>query len=198
MLNQGTSSWRGGEDSAQQAVVLFLENTRGRDLRPLDVTRPRRLIQPQARLVLGSNIFPLSLHAATEGNKVAPEVHQRIVQAFERERVRDVFSRFVPETVVDQVLARTDKDLRLGGVSLESTVMFTDLRGFTTFSEALPPARVIECLNVYLSEMTEALNREGWSKRDSRIFMLLQEERAGVKIAEPEEKIQAILKNDRG
>ena len=75
--------------------------------------------------------------------------------------MRDVFSRFVPEDVVDQVLARTDSDLRLGGVSLESTVMFTDLRGFTTFSEALPPARVIECLNVYLSEMTEAIQEHG-------------------------------------
>ena len=50
--------------------------------------------------------------------------------------------------------------------------------------------------NTVLQEMTEALNREGWAKRDSRIFMLLQEERAGVKIAEPEEKIQAILKRD--
>ena len=84
-----------------------------------------------------------------------------LLAAFERERVRDVFSRFVPEAVVDQVLARTDQDLRLGGVSLESTVMFTDLRGFTTFSEALPPARVIECLNVYLSEMTEAIQNHG-------------------------------------
>jgi adenylate cyclase len=84
-----------------------------------------------------------------------------LLAAFERERVRDVFSRFVPEAVVDQVLARTDSDLRLGGVSLESTVMFTDLRGFTTFSEALPPARVIECLNVYLSEMTDAIQEHG-------------------------------------
>src|SRR5512133_618029 len=84
-----------------------------------------------------------------------------LLAAFERERVRDVFSRFVPETVVEQVLARTDHDLRLGGVSLESTVMFTDLRGFTTFSEALPPARVIECLNGYLEEMTDAILGHG-------------------------------------
>jgi adenylate cyclase len=84
-----------------------------------------------------------------------------LLAAFERERVRDVFSRFVPETVVEQVLSRTDRDLRLGGVSLESTVMFTDLRGFTTFSEALPPARVIECLNGYLEEMTDAILAHG-------------------------------------
>ena len=39
--------------------------------------------------------------------------------------------------------------------------MFTDLRGFTTFSEALPPARVIECLNGYLAEMTDAILEHG-------------------------------------
>ena len=39
-----------------------------------------------------------------------------IFGAFERERVRDLFSRFVPEAVVDEVLARADDELRLGGV----------------------------------------------------------------------------------
>ena len=85
-----------------------------------------------------------------------------LLAAFERERVRDVFSRFVPESVVEQVLARTDSDLRLGGVSLVGTIMFTDLRGFTTFSESLPADRVIQAVNYYLSEMTEAiLEHEG-------------------------------------
>jgi len=45
-------------------------------------------------------------------------------------------------------------------------------------------------------EMTEALNRDGWGDRDSRIFMLLQEERAGVNIKVPQEAIQQVL--DRG
>jgi adenylate cyclase len=84
-----------------------------------------------------------------------------LLAAFERERVRDVFSRFVPETVVEQVLARADEDLRLGGVTLEGTVMFTDLRGFTSFSESLPAPRVIEVLNVYLSEMSDAIMNHG-------------------------------------
>lgn len=50
--------------------------------------------------------------------------------------------------------------------------------------------------NTVLAEMTEAMNREGWAKRDSRIFMSLQEERAGVNIKEPEAKVQEILKRD--
>jgi adenylate cyclase len=81
--------------------------------------------------------------------------------AFERERVRDVFSRFVPAPVVSDVLARTDSDLRLGGVTMEATVMFTDLRGFTSFSESQPPSEVIKAVNVYLSEMTEAVHGHG-------------------------------------
>ena len=47
--------------------------------------------------------------------------------------------------------------------------------------------------NVVHSEMTEALNRKGWADIDSRVFMTLQEERAGVKIAEPDETIQERL-----
>jgi len=78
-------------------------------------------------------------------------------EAIERERVRDVFSRFVPASVVDQVLASTNENLRLGGVERDCTVLFSDLRGFTSFSESQPAASVIEVVNHYLSEMTEAI-----------------------------------------
>ena len=49
--------------------------------------------------------------------------------------------------------------------------------------------------NLVLEEMTEALNR-GWGHRDSRVAMLLQEERAGVRIAVPPEKIREALEQD--
>jgi 3-hydroxyisobutyrate dehydrogenase-like beta-hydroxyacid dehydrogenase len=49
--------------------------------------------------------------------------------------------------------------------------------------------------NLTLEEMTEALNR-GWDQRDSRAAMLLQEERAGVQIAVPREKIREVLERD--
>ena len=80
--------------------------------------------------------------------------------AFEREQARDAFARFVPEAVVDQVLAYAD-GVRLGGVRGEATVMFSDLRGFTSFSETLEPERVIESLNRYLTEMSEAILDHG-------------------------------------
>jgi adenylate cyclase len=86
---------------------------------------------------------------------------QLVTVAFERERVRDLFSRFVPENVVDEVLASADHELRLGGVQREGTVMFTDLRGFTTFAEQLTPDHVIDVLNHYLSEMSDSILDHG-------------------------------------
>jgi len=50
--------------------------------------------------------------------------------------------------------------------------------------------------NITLEEMTEALNR-GWADRDSRVAMLLQEERAGVQIKVAEEAIKEALAIDK-
>ncbi len=85
---------------------------------------------------------------------------QLVTEAFERIRAVDLFARFVPEDVVDQVLASAD-GLRLGGVQRAGTVMFTDLRGFTSFSEKLTPSQVIDVLNHYLSEMSDAILDNG-------------------------------------
>ncbi|MHB8694389.1 MAG: CHASE2 domain-containing protein [Solirubrobacteraceae bacterium] len=85
---------------------------------------------------------------------------QLLTTAFEQVRVRDLFARFVPENVVDEVLKSAD-GLRLGGVQREGTVMFTDLRGFTSVAESLTPTRVIDVLNHYLSEMSDAILDHG-------------------------------------
>jgi 3-hydroxyisobutyrate dehydrogenase len=49
--------------------------------------------------------------------------------------------------------------------------------------------------NLTYAEMTDALNR-GWDKRDSRSFLILQQERAGLNIKVPVEDIEAVLKRD--
>ena len=84
-----------------------------------------------------------------------------LLETRERRRMRQIFARFVPRDVVDDVIERTDDDLRLGGVRRDGTVVFTDLRGFTTFSEQLAPEQVVGVVNQYLSEMTEAILRHG-------------------------------------
>ena len=102
-------------------------------------------VYPLAALIL-AGVGSLAVHLVTE--------------AFERIRTIDLFSRFVPEDVVDEVLKSAD-GLRLGGVQRAGTVMFTDLRGFTSFAESLQPAQVIDVLNHYLSEMSDAILNHG-------------------------------------
>ena len=105
-----------------------------------------------------SFVYPLTaLALATMG---ALGVH--IVQtAFEREQVRSVFARFVPEAVVKDVLKQTDDDLRLASKQVYGTVLFTDLRAFTSASEHLSPPVVIDVINHHLEEITNAVLDHG-------------------------------------
>ena len=99
---------------------------------------------------------PVILRARINAGLTKKRLHD-----LERARVHDVFSRFLPEHVVDDVLDRTDDDLRLGGVSTVGTVMFTDLRGFTSFSERRSPELVIDALNRYFDETSDAILEHG-------------------------------------
>ena len=79
----------------------------------------------------------------------------------ERRRTRTAFARFVPAAVVDRVLEQAEDGLRLGGEEVLGTVLFSDIRGFTSFSESHPASEVIDILNRYLSEMTDAIMGHG-------------------------------------
>jgi adenylate cyclase len=99
---------------------------------------------------------PVLLRARISAGLTKKRLHE-----LERERLRGVFARFLPETMVDEVLLRTDGDLRLGGVRLVSTALFADLRGFTGFAERTPPDDVIAVLNRYFGEMSDAVLDNG-------------------------------------
>ena len=111
-----------------------------------------RCIEMGAEDYLPKPFDPVLLRARINAGLAKKRLHD-----LEQERVRSVFSRFVPEHVVEDVLARTDGDLRLGGSREVGTVMFTDIRGFTAYAEAAEPQRVIELLNEYFGEMIDAI-----------------------------------------
>ena len=115
-----------------------------------------RCIELGAEDYLPKPVDPVLLRARMNGCLTKKRLHD-----LEREHVRDLFSRFVPEPVVEEVLRRTDEDLQLRGVRVDATVMFSDLRSFTAFAEATPADEVIEVLNDYLSEMSDAILDHG-------------------------------------
>ena len=79
----------------------------------------------------------------------------------ERERARALFARFVPSDVVDDVLLQAGDDLRLGGVELDGTALFVDLRAFTPFVETHGPEDVLRVLNQYLETSSNAIHEQG-------------------------------------
>lgn len=76
----------------------------------------------------------------------------------ERHRVTQVFARYVAKDVVDEVLASPEGAVAtLAGASRPMSVLFADLRGFTSASENAKPEEVVAALNVYLDAMTQAV-----------------------------------------
>lgn len=78
----------------------------------------------------------------------------------ERRQLRGAFSRYVSANVVDSLMKDPAK-LKLGGQRRNMSVLFSDLRGFTTLSEGLRPEELVEVLNKYLDEMTNIVFEEG-------------------------------------
>lgn len=80
-----------------------------------------------------------------------------VVQYFltdrEKRHIKSAFQHYVPAKVVDQISENFEK-LKLGGEKRELSVLFSDIRGFTSISETLQPEDLVRLLNTYLTRMT--------------------------------------------
>lgn len=77
----------------------------------------------------------------------------------ERRRVQDTFGHYVDPAVMRQLLDEGSGALELGGKLCDIAVLFVDIRGFTTMSEALDPPTVVEIINRYLTLTTDCIMR---------------------------------------
>ena len=83
-------------------------------------------------------------------------VYQYWVESAEKRKVKRIFSRYVSPDVYRELLDNPDA-ASLGGTRREMSVLFSDLRGFTTFSEGRTPEEVIDQLNEYFAVMVEVV-----------------------------------------
>ncbi|TAK14148.1 MAG: adenylate/guanylate cyclase domain-containing protein [Anaerolineae bacterium] len=90
---------------------------------------------------------------------VLPTLEQAVTQEVEKRRVRGLFSRFISPEMVNQILET--QDLSSLNKRTELTILFSDIRSFTTISERLTPEEVVALLNPYLHVMSEVIHRNG-------------------------------------
>jgi adenylate cyclase len=76
----------------------------------------------------------------------------------EKEKIRDTFGRFVSRDVAEAVL---NERIPLAGERREVSILFQDIRGFTTLSEKTDPAVLVHILNQFFTEMVAAVEAEG-------------------------------------
>ncbi len=83
-------------------------------------------------------------------------VHRAATQEREKRFYRDTFAHYVPRQVVDQMLD-SGRLPQFGGERREMTVLFSDIRSFTTYSEAHSPEEVVDQLSEYLTAMVDVI-----------------------------------------
>lgn len=83
-------------------------------------------------------------------------VYRALTEEREKRKVRNVFSKYVSPDVVTELLAHPPE---LGGVDKELTVLFSDIRGFTSLSEGMTPQELVNHLNLYLTAMTDIIHQ---------------------------------------
>lgn len=125
------------------------------------ISRPVRLLAEQSRRVRNldfENTKPVPGSYIKELDEAAAAFNQMIDGLRERQMIRDLFGKYVPKTVVAELLR--DKG-HLNPRSVEATILFVDIARFTALSESLSPRRVVDTLNAYFSGVAEIIEKHG-------------------------------------
>ena len=105
-------------------------------------------------LPMGSTLVAITLAYLANG------LASFILERRRGQQIKGAFAKYVSAQVVEQMVAHPEL-LKLGGERRELTLLFSDLAGFTSISEKLPPDGVAHLINAYLTAMTRVILAEG-------------------------------------
>lgn len=119
------------------------------------ITSPvRTLVAGMQEVLKGNLAHRLQVEREDEIGFLARSFNDMVGGLEEREKIRDIMNKVVSPEIAYELLQH---GVTLGGEEREATVLFADIRGFTTLSEQLPPPALIQLLNAYLSRMSRVI-----------------------------------------
>ncbi len=123
------------------------------------ISRPLQQLAAHTKLVAaGDYTQSITLPREDELGQLATAFNHMTAGLAERDRVRNLLGMVVSPEIATQLL---QSDLKLGGEEREVTILFCDLRDFTSFSEKMAPTEVLALLNRYLDRMSSIIEQHG-------------------------------------
>jgi adenylate cyclase len=123
------------------------------------ISRPVQQLAAHTRHVAAGDYSKrIDLSRGDELGQLATAFNDMTAGLAERDRVRDLLGKVVSPEIAAQLLT---SGVQLGGEEREVTILFSDLRNFTSWSEKLAPTEVLTLLNRYLDRMSSIVERHG-------------------------------------
>lgn len=125
-------------------AVLFLARS---------ITTPlSKLVGVVKKIEEGDYSKSVEIESRDEIGRLADSVNSMALGLAEKEKVRDLLGKVVSHQIAEELL---NNPVELGGEERVATILFSDIRGFTTFCEDLPPKEVLKALNGVLSTISD-------------------------------------------
>lgn len=120
-----------------------------------------RLDRGMERVAAGDLDIRLPVTSDDEVGRALSGFNQMVEGLAQRDYLRDIFGKYVGESVARDILEDQERKGRAAETLAEATLMFVDIEGFTTLSESLSPADVANILNTYLGIVVPVIQRHG-------------------------------------
>ncbi len=136
------------------ALGIFMSTLLARSLR-----RPLSNMRNAAQTIQGGDYsVKLPVDTTDEVGDLALSINEMAISLAEKEKIKESFGRAVDPRVRDYLLERGGE---MGGFEVEATILFSDIRGFTSFSESHSAPEVVAWLNTYFERMAECVREHG-------------------------------------
>jgi class 3 adenylate cyclase len=123
--------------------------------------RPIRILSLAMSKVAGGDMsVRVPVTSNDEVGELTGQFNSMVEGLREREQIRETFGRYVDENVASTILQRGGNGV-LAGETREATILFTDVSGFTTIAEKLPPEHLFRALNDYLETVLGPIRAHG-------------------------------------